>query len=685
MSGAKQAQETVRLGEREVGFETGAIARQASGAVMLSAGETVLMAVVTADQKPTTLDYMPLTTEWRNKYAAAGRIPGSYDRRESRPTELETLTSRLIDRSIRPFFPKGWSYDTQMIIHPLSHDPTVDGAVLGISAAAAALAISSVPWDGPVAGVRVARVDGGLVAFPTPAALARADLDLVVSVGRAGIVMVEGGGREVDEAVVLEAFDLARAAGAPVLDLIDRLRAAAGKEKRACAAPHKDEALAARVEAAAKERLLRALEVKEKHARHAATAAAAEEALAELGLGPDTADAAGRAGAKKLLEGLKKALVRQGVIEGRRLGGRRPEDVREISGRVGWLKRSHGSALFTRGETQAIVTCTLGRERDAQSVETLDGERRERFLLHYNFPPYSVGETKPLRGPGRREIGHGHLARRALAPLIPPPDVLPYTVRLESTITESNGSSSMASICGGCLALQDAGVPLARPVAGIAMGLVQEGDRYVVISDILGDEDHVGDMDFKVGGTEKGVTAIQLDNKIGAVPPEVMQRALAQARQGRLHILAEMAKILPWSRPELSPIAPQVATLRIARNRIGELIGPGGKTIKGIQADTGADVEVDDDGLVKIYAGSRDALDRARARVEDVTGIPELGKEYAARVVAVKPFGSFVRLFAGVEGLLSGVVELEEGSQVQVRVSGVNAEGKLVLERLRAR
>ena len=675
--------EVLTLGGREVAFETGEVARQASGSVLVSCADSLLLAVVTADNKPTALDYMPLTTEWRNKYAAVGRIPGSYERRESKPTELETLTSRLIDRTIRPSFPSGWCHDTQAILHPLSHDPSVDAPVLAITAAAAALTVSDIPWEGPVAGVRVARIEGRLVAFPTPAELLRGDLDLVVSVSRAGIVMVEGGGREVEEGVVLEAFDLAREAGAPLLELLDRLGRAAGRKKRPVPAPRGDEALRARVEAAATPGLTQALEERDKHARHDALEAAGEAALLALGLGTEGADAAARGLAKRYLGELKKSLIRRGVLAGRRLGGRGPADVREISGRAGWLKRAHGSALFTRGETQAVVTCTLGRERDAQNLETLEGEKKERFLLHYNFPPYSVGETRPLRGPGRREIGHGHLARRALAPLIPAPEQFPYTVRLESTITESNGSSSMASICGGCLALMDAGVPLARPVAGIAMGLVQEAERFVVISDILGDEDHVGDMDFKVGGTEKGVTAIQLDNKLGAVPPEVMRQALGQARQGRLHILGEMAKVLPWPRAELSPFAPRVATLKIARNRIGDLIGPGGKSIRGIQEETGAEVEVDDAGRVRIYAASPRALEQARARVEEQTGVPVLGGEYSGRVVAVKPFGSFVRLFAGVEGLLAGITELAEGALVPVRVSGVNGEGKLVLERVR--
>ncbi len=681
---AREAREAIELGGRTVTFETGAIARQADGCVLVTCEDTVLMAVVAAEAKPTRLDYMPLTTEYRHRYSAAGRIPGSYDRREARPTELETLTSRLVDRSIRPLFPDAWCFDTQVIVTPLSYDPTTDPAVLAISAAAATLGLSSIPWEGPVAGVRVGRVDGALVAFPTPEQLAASDLDLVVTATRDGIVMVEGGAREVPEDVILDAFALARREAAPLHDLLDRLAAAAGRSKRAVAAPAEDADLLARVRAAGEGPLGAALDVAAKLERYAALRAAQDAALLALGLGadcPPEREAERKAAAEALGE-LKRDLMRARAIEGRRLGGRGPADVRAISGRAGWLKRCHGSALFTRGETQAVVTCTLADDQSAQRVETLDGERSERFLLHYAFPPYCVGEVKPLRGPGRREIGHGHLARRALLPVLPEADAMPWVVRLESTITESNGSSSMASICGGALALMDAGVPLRRPVAGIAMGLVMEGERFVVLSDILGDEDHIGDMDFKVGGTTEGVTAIQLDNKLGALPDAVMSKALGQARDGRLHILGEMAKILATPRAELSPFAPRVKTTRIDRNRIRDLIGAGGKTIRALQEATGVTVNVEQDGLVKVFGRDAAALDDAMARIADLTGTPEVGKTYVGRVTAVKHFGSFVRLFEGIEGLVAGV-ELSEGASVTVRVAGVNHQGKLVLERER--
>jgi len=672
--------ETVELGGREVTFETGGVARQASGSVVVTVGDTTLLAVVTAESKPTRLHYMPLTVEYRNRYAAAGRIPGSYDRRETRATEFETLTARVIDRSIRPLFPETWCYDTQVIVQPFSYDPATDPEVLAVSAAAAALTVSPIPWTGPVAGVRVVRSGGELVAWPTAEQRAAADLDLVITANREGIAMVEGGAAEVDEATILEAFALARRAAAPLLDLLDRLAQAAGSDaEREAPAATDDPDLRGRVREAALERLDAALAVPGKHDRYAALDALKDAVVAELELDEGAADLA-----RRFVEDLKKERIRAGILAGRRLGGRGPEEVRPISGRAGWLKRCHGSALFTRGETQAIVSCTLGRDRDAQSIETLDGQHRARFLLHYNFPPYCVGEVKPLRGPARREVGHGHLARRGLLAMVPPQAEVPFTIRLESTITESNGSSSMATVCGGSLALMDAGLPIERPVAGIAMGLVAEGDRFQVISDILGDEDHVGDMDFKVAGTERGVTAIQLDNKVGSLPDAVMAQALEQARAGRLHILGEMARIRGEPRPEPSAHTPKVSSVRIERNRIGDLIGPGGKHIRGIREETGAEIDVDDTGFVRVFANAGASLDEALARIEELTGAPRVGEEYEARVVSVKHFGCFVRLFQGVEALIPGA-ELREGTPVRVRVDGVNPEGKLVISRVGAR
>jgi polyribonucleotide nucleotidyltransferase len=623
---------------------------------------------------------MPLTTEYRLRFSAAGRIPGNYDRRESRPSEFETLTSRLIDRSVRPFFPGSWCYDTQVLVTPLSYDPGTDPGVLGISAAAAALCVSDIPWGGPVAGVRVGRVDGELALFPAPEQLERSDLDLVVSVGLDGIVMLEGGCDEVTEPVLLEALLLVRRAAAPVLELLQKLREA-GRPKRPHSAPEPDAGLRERVTALAEQPLREALEVEEKLERYKAVAACKDRVLEQLEAAAEAElDPTARAGVAEILDQLKKKIIRAGVVEGRRIGGRGPTDIRPISGRAGWLKRCHGSSLFTRGETQAVVTCTLGTQRDAKNIETLDGNQVDRFLLHYNFPPYSVGEVRPLRGPGRREIGHGHLARRALLPAIPSQDEAPYTIRVESLITESNGSSSMATVCGGSLALLDAGVKLKRPVAGIAMGLVKEGERLVVLSDILGDEDHVGDMDFKVCGTSEGVTAIQLDNKLGALPDEVMQQALEQARSGRLHILERMAGIRSGAREDLSPHAPRVASLQIETNRIGTLVGPGGKTIRGLEAEFGVSVVVDEAGRVSIYGTGAETIKRVLERVKFLAGIPRLGEVYDGVVVGVQPYGSFVRLFEGIDGLLADQ-QLPVNQRVKVKVSGVNPRGRLVLER----
>ncbi|MGE0713143.1 MAG: polyribonucleotide nucleotidyltransferase [Planctomycetota bacterium] len=671
--------ERVELGGRELRFEVGAVARQASGAVLVHEGDTVLLGVVTADKKPSALDYMPLTTEYRQKLAAGGRIPGSYNRRESRPTELETLLSRLIDRSVRPFFPDAWRADTQLVIHPLSVDPESDLSVLSIAAGVAALVVSDLPWSVPLAGVRVVRAGGELLAFPAASARRGADLDLIVSSSPEGIVMVEGGGREVPEALVLEALSLAQEAGRPLQDALRRLRAAAGKPERELPAPAEDPARAARaaeLAARLREPVRAGLAVVTKLERYAALDAVIQGALAAV----DPADDAERKLVREVFEELKASEVRAGVLAGRRLGGRGPEDIRAIESRVGWLPRAHGSSLFTRGETQAIVTCTLGSARDAQEIETVRGVTRQRFLLHYNFPPFSVGEARPMRGPGRREIGHGHLARRALLGVLPDEATFPYTIRLESTITESNGSSSMASVCGGSLALCDAGVPIPRPVAGIAMGLVKEGDQVVVLSDILGDEDHVGDMDFKVAGTSEGVTAIQLDNKVGALPLAVMEQALAQARAGRLHILGEMARALAAPRGELSAHAPKVETLRIHPGRIRTLIGSGGSTINGIREEFGVEIDVEDDGLVKVRGTEPAGLAGARARIVDLTGLPVVGEPIEGRVVAVKHFGSFVRLFEGIEGLLAGE-QLRLGGAVSVKVTGVNEDGKLVIAR----
>jgi polyribonucleotide nucleotidyltransferase len=664
--------ETVTLGARELVIETGEVARQAGAAVLVSEGDTVLMAVCTAAHKPTHLPYMPLTVEYRHRMSAAGLIPGGYERREAKATSLEVLVSRVVDRSIRPFFVDGWCYDTQVILSPLSYDPESDMAPLSITAAAAALALSDVPFPVCLAGVRVARCDGELVAFPTFEQRERCDLEFVLSLSREGVVMLEGGADEASEDDILAAFALAEEAVAPLHDLMDRLSKAA-RAKREVTPATLDDAVVSRVNEGGAAGVREALTIVAKHERYHALDAVRATLL-------DSFDESERDDAKAAYEKLKKRLVRESIVAGTRIGGRTPEEIREITGRVSWLPKVHGSSLFTRGETQVIATCTLAEKRRSQRIESMEGDVDHRFLLHYSFPAYCVGEVRPMRGPGRREIGHGFLARRALLPVLPSQDDWPYVMRIESTVTESNGSSSMATVCGGSMAMFDAGVPLLRPVAGIAMGLVKEGETYVILSDILGDEDHVGDMDFKVCGTERGVTAIQLDNKLGSLPMEVMRRGLEQAKAGRLHILERMAVVIAETRPALPPHAPRIEQVQIERGRIRDLIGPGGKRINGIREETGVQVDVDDDGRVTLFGPSAETISRAREQVEDLTGLPVVNREYDGRVTGVKHFGSFVRLFQGIEGLLPGA-QLSVGQTIRVRVSGVNFKGKLELQR----
>jgi polyribonucleotide nucleotidyltransferase len=555
-----------------------------------------------------------------------------------------------------------------------------------MNSAAAALHLSEIPWAGPLAALRVGRIGGKLAALPGPRQMAQSDLDLVLSVSREGIVMLEGGAKEVPEADVVAALDFARAQLQPVLDLMDALRKAEGRPKLAVPEAAPPPSYAAALESKGRAALSKALAIPEKLARRAQVQAVKQQVAAEAAPAEEAEAAAA------LLTALEDRMVREAVATaGRRLDGRGPTAIRPIACEVDWLPATHGSALFTRGETQAMVILTLGTTQDRQMLDTLEGIQYDRFLLHYHFPPYSVGEARPMRGPGRREVGHGALARRALEAVLPPPDQFPYTLRIVSEISESNGSSSMATVCGGCLALMDAGVPIKAPVAGIAMGLVKEGDRLVVLSDILGDEDHLGDMDFKVAGTAQGITAIQMDNKIGSLPHAVMEQALEQARRGRLHVLEQMAKALDKPRPELKPSAPLVAVLNIAPNRIRDLIGPGGKVIQEIQRTSGAKVEVDDTGTVRIFAPNRAARDAARSQVLEKAGSLEVGEIYDGVVTGVKDFGAFVRI-RGQEGLVHrsewDVARVEamaavtkEGDAVRVKVIGADRQGKISLSR----
>ncbi len=687
--------QSVRIGARTLELETGRIARQAHGAVLLREGNAVILSTAVYNpEQSREVDFLPLTVDYREYLSAGGRIPGGFLRREGRASDREVLGSRLCDRSLRPLFPKGYRLETQVISTVLSHGTGSDAPVLAMIAAAAALHLSEIPWNGPLAAVRVARINGELQALPSTEGLAQAALDLVVSLSREGLVMIEGGARQVPDVEVLEALAFAQQAVAPLFEALEALRKGAGKPKAAPRpAPEPPAALAA-LEADARPRLQAALAVPDKLARRAAVRQAQQEALAALleGAGQDGAGAALAAAAQSHLGELEARLLREQVLTAkRRVDGRGPEDIRPISIEVGWLPGTHGSALFTRGETQAIVTLTLGTQQDRALIESLEGVSYDRFLLHYNFPPYSVGEVRPLRGPGRREVGHGSLARRALSGVLPPEESFPYTLRVVSEISESNGSSSMATVCGGCLALMDGGVPIAAPVAGIAMGLVAQDGQFVVLSDILGDEDHLGDMDFKVAGTEQGVTAIQMDNKIGSLPPAVLAQAFAQARRGRLHILAEMGKALPGPRPEIKPNAPVIASLSIALARVRDLIGPGGRVIQELQRTHGVRIEVDEAGQVRIYAPNREALTHAREAVLEVAGSLEVGAVYEGVVTGVKEFGAFVRI-RGQDGLVhvsewdAGRVEkmsdvTKEGDVVKVKVLAPDRQGRLSLSR----
>jgi polyribonucleotide nucleotidyltransferase len=673
---------SVKIAGTELSFETGRIARQASGAVLGRSGDHVVLATVVVAPGRAGLDFFPLTVEYREKLAAAGRIPGSFNRREGRITDHEILHSRLIDRSIRSLFPKGYRAEVQVQVTVLSAEPGADTTTLAILSACAALHLSAAPADGPAAGLRIVRRGETWSPFPSARERADAELDFVVSYGPNGLVMVEGEAREAAEDVCVAAMTTAGEWLGKVQKAFDTLRQRAGKPKDPLPEAASPGALPDAIEAA----LAAALAIPGKAERNAAIDAARARLAAERpDAPPQSLDAA--------FQGRRSELVRNRIFDGRsRLDGRGPDAIRPIWCEVGWLPRAHGSAIFTRGETQALVTCTLGTDEDGQRIEDLDGSHVEHFLLHYNFPPYSVGEVRSLRGPGRREIGHGALARRGLAAVLPSFAEFPYTIRVESEISESNGSSSMATVCGGCLALMHAGVPLRRPVAGIAMGLVSDGHRTAVLSDILGDEDHLGDMDFKVVGTEVGVTALQLDNKIGGLEPAQLAAAVAQATTGLRHILGEMAKTLSAPASEIAARAPKVSTTSILPESISVLVGPRGANIKSISAESKARVNVDDDGVVRIYAADGQSARKALRLVGKSVGVVRAGGYYTGTVTGVKDFGVFVRINDVVEGLVprdelhersdrDARETLEPGQDVVVRVLGADDRGRLRLSR----
>jgi polyribonucleotide nucleotidyltransferase len=652
--------------------------------VLVRDEDNVVLVTVTASREPRPgVDFFPLVVEYREKMAAGGRIPGSFNRREGRITDSEILTCRLIDRSMRPLFPEGFRNEVQIQAQVLSAHEAGDPVSLALLGTGAALHLSDVPFDGPVLGTRSVIHRERSVLLPVLAEREDASCDLVVSVGPHGLVMVEGEGREVPEDDVLEHLLTTIEEIEKQRPALDAWRDEVGKAKMPFELPELPSAWTEKVEAQSGAGLREAIEISGKAERNERTGELRDALMASYD-SEEEALSEEREAAGGIFKSLQKRLMRERVVQqGKRLDGRSPEQVRPIWGECGWLPRTHGSALFTRGETQAIVTCTLGSEKDRQLLDTVFGTRKASFLLHYNFPPYSVGEVRPIRGPGRREIGHGNLAHRSLNQVLPADEDFPYTIRVESEITESNGSSSMATVCGGCLALMDAGVPLERPVAGIAMGLIEEGGEIAVLSDILGDEDHLGDMDFKLTGTSRGICALQMDNKIGGLTREVLERAMHQARAGIDHILGCMAEILGETRKTVAKHAPQVRSIRIQPNMIGKLIGPKGATIKEIQETSGAELNIDDQGLVKIYAAEGAAAIKAYEMVQQIAGEVRVGESYEGTVTGVKDFGVFVKIYESAEGLvrkqdLKGAAPTQ-GSKLRVTVRGVDERGRIQL------
>jgi polyribonucleotide nucleotidyltransferase len=683
----------ISVGGRTLSIETGRLAKQADGAVIVRLGDTMVLVTACADANPREgVDFLPLTCDYKENAYASGRIPGGFFKREGKPPEKEVLTSRLIDRPIRPLFPDGWRNESQIIALVISADEQNDGDVLAITGASAALALSSIPQTRTIAGVRVGHVDGDFVINPTYEQRKRTALDLIVAGSKDGIVMVEAGAKEVSEDLMVEALDRAHAAIKELVAGIDALAAQAGKTKRSPGQVREIPlSLRKEVEDAVLDPLSDAMRIKDKLENYATV----DKVLAQYIDGLTDEDPLQKSDRKTVAKGLKEQILRDEILErGRRLDGRRFDEIRKITIEVGALPRTHGSCVFTRGETQALVTATLGTADDQQKVESVDGETWKRFMLHYNFPPFSVGEVKFLRGPGRREIGHGALAERALLPVMPAEEQFPYTVRVVSDILESNGSSSMATICGGSLSMMDAGVPLKAPVAGVAMGLVMNEDtgKFAVLSDIAGAEDHYGDMDFKVAGTTTGITALQMDIKVSGVTMEIMRKALEQARQGRLHILEKMQETLAQSRSDVSKHAPRIVTIRIPVDKIRDVIGPGGKMIRSIIERTGVKIDVEDDGRVNVASADEASAQKAITIIQELTATPELNKTYMGKVQRITDFGAFVEIMPGVDGLLhvSEIAhyrvkdvrdEMKEGDQVMVKVINIDPSGKIRLSR----
>jgi polyribonucleotide nucleotidyltransferase len=676
------------IGGKTLSIQTGKVAKQASGSVVVQYGDTIVLVTVVSANEERLVDFLPLSVEYQEKIYAAGRIPGNYFRREiGRPSEKETLTARLIDRPIRPLFPKDYRFETQVIATVLSMDQENDPDTLAMLGASAALEISDIPFAGPIASVRVGRINGEFKVNPSIQELEESDINIIVAGSKTGVVMVEGGSDIVSEADMLEAIFFGHTAMQPLIDLQLKLKETHGVAKREFSPPERDPNLVSQLESSATATLREAIVIADKMERQKAVRTVKAEIFE--GLGEDYLER--RDEVYAILKDLQKQISRDLILkEGRRIDNRRFDEIRPITCEAGILPRPHGSALFTRGETQVLGVLTLGSGQDEQRVETLSGEEFRPFMLHYNFPPYSVGEVKRIGGPSRRDIGHGGLSTRAIEKILPPKENFEYTIRLVSEVFESNGSSSMGTVCACTMALMDGGVPITAPVAGIAMGLVKEGDQTVILSDILGDEDHTGDMDFKVTGTREGVTALQMDIKIHELSRDIMEKALEQARTGRLHILDKMLEAIQEPRKEISPYAPTIVTVKINPDKIRDVIGPGGKTIRAIQSETNTSIEITDDGSVKIAAFSKEEADASLEMVNEITKEPEVGAIYEGTVVKITDFGAFVQILPGTDGLVhisqlanrrvTKVTDIvREGEKLKVKVLEIGRDGKIRL------
>jgi polyribonucleotide nucleotidyltransferase len=680
---------SVELGGRTLSLQSGKIARQAGGSAVIQYGGTVVLVAATADKKPVQKDFVPLTVDYRERLYAAGKIPGGFFKREGRPTEKETLTSRLIDRPIRPLFPKAFPFEMQVLATVLSSDQENDSDILAMNAASAALLVSDIPFPEAIGCVRVGRIGGEWVINPTFAQLDESTMDVVVAGTKSSVLMVEGGTREVSEADLVEALKFAHAHIQVCVDLQNDLARTNAKPKRPLVPGEDLTELTTEVESRVTEPVKKAIRISGKEERYDEIKRIEEEAIAGLTERFPLSDHK----IAKIFHDVERREMREMVLtEGIRSDGRTPDQIRPIRCEVSVLPRTHGSALFTRGETQALAVTTLGTSNDEQRIEELEGQSWKSYMLHYNFPPYSVGEVRPVRGVGRREVGHGALGERGIEPVIPADTVFPYTIRIVSDILESNGSSSMATVCAGSLSLMDAGVPIKAPVAGIAMGLMKEGDRFAILSDILGSEDHLGDMDFKVIGTREGITAFQMDIKIGGITFAIMEQALARAKDGRMHILGVMEQCLAEPREEISAYAPRISIMQINPDKIREVIGPGGKVIKRITEETGAQIDIEDTGEIRIAAYSMESGKRAEEIIRGIVDDPEVGMVFKGKVRSIVSFGAFVEIVPGKDGLLhiseidhkrTNRVEdvLQMGDEVEVKVIAVDREGKIKLSR----